>query len=429
MRTRVAAIIVGLLAAAAPALAQVPDSRKPIDATAHKNSVRSRAAHPYAAATAAVATLNSQRAGLVNHREGARSVQKQSKDKDIAAAAALDGAAMPVNFSADSVGWRLIEDPATGARLGLPEKLVPRADMSRIGSRWTSAQGQIQIETFRLTEAALPALFEQEKKTSRREIVSSALESDSFVITGVQGLKNFLVRATARGSEVRGVTVLYDQATEGTMYRVAAAVVGAFDGFPDPQSAPRAGIRRAVEYGTAIVVGSNGYLIAPNRLADECQVITLPGLGHAERIAADKTNGLALLRLYGAHGLVPAVLSGEKSSGAELKLVGVAAPVAQAGAAEVTSASARLIAQNIEPAPNAGFSGAAAVDAVGALVGMVDLKPPVVAGNGSSGQVATLVPVGKVRAFLEEHGVTPAADAPGNAPIEQSVVRVICVRK
>ena len=51
-----------------------------------------------------------------------------------------------------------------GARLGVPEKLVPHVSASRSGSRWTSTQGQIQVETFRLTEAALPALFDEEKK-------------------------------------------------------------------------------------------------------------------------------------------------------------------------------------------------------------------------------------------------------------------------
>ena len=129
-----------------------------------------------------------------------------------------------MNFPAEAVGWRLIEDAETGARLGLPEKLVPRAGASRTGSRWTSAQGQIQIETFRLTEAALPALFEEEKKASHRQVTSSALKPDYFVIVGVQGLKNFVVRAEAHGSEVRGVTILYDQATEGIMGRVAIAI-------------------------------------------------------------------------------------------------------------------------------------------------------------------------------------------------------------
>mgnify|MGYP003693964819 CR=1 FL=1 len=49
------------------------------------------------------------------------------------------------------------------------------------------------------------------------------LRAGSFVISGVQRLKNFIVRAQASGSEVRGVTILYDQATEGIMATVATA--------------------------------------------------------------------------------------------------------------------------------------------------------------------------------------------------------------
>ncbi len=156
-----------------------------------------------------------------------------------------------------NAGWRLIEDPATGARLGMPEKLVPNASASRTGSRWTSAQGQIQIETFRLTEAALPALFEDEKKAAHRQIEASMLKPDTFVISGTQGLKNFLIRAEAHGAEVRGITVLYDQATEGTMEPHRGRLsLPRLHGFPDPKAGPPPGMRRAVEYGTAIIVSA-----------------------------------------------------------------------------------------------------------------------------------------------------------------------------
>jgi hypothetical protein len=334
--------------------------------------------------------------------------------------------------AATSSGWRLIEDPASGARLGLPEKLVPRNSASRTGSRWTSAQGQIQIETFHLTEAALPALFEDEKKAAHRSVTSSTLKPDSFVISGVQGLKNFLVRATASGGEVRGVTILYDQATEGIMGPIAIATANSFVGFPDPNAAPLPGTRRKVEYGTAIVVSTRGDLIAPAQVTDDCQTVTVPGLGHAERVAADKANDLALLRLYGARNLVPAMLAGDSGDGGDLTLVGIADPVAQAGDGAVTKAVARLTAPGVEPAPKPGFSGAAAVDAQGRFVGMVDLKPPVVAGSGSSSQVATLVRVEAIRSFLQAQGIAPAvppAAAAGRAAMDQSVMRVICVRK
>jgi hypothetical protein len=327
-----------------------------------------------------------------------------------------------------NAGWRLIEDPATGARLGIPEKLVPNAGATRTGSRWTSAQGQIQVETFRLAEAALPALFDDEKKAGHRQIESSILKPDTFAISGTQGLKNFLIRAEAKGAEVRGITILYDQATEGIMGRVAVTIATAFTGFPDPKAGPLPGMQRRVEYGTAIIVSAQGDLIAPAQLTDDCQSITVPGLGHAERVAADKSDDLALLRLYGARNLVPAMLGGEGSQGGELTLVGVADPLAGEGG--VTSVPASLTAQGLDPAPKLGFSGAAAVDAQGRFAGMVDLKPAAVAGSGAAALGATVLPADAIRGFLQAHGAAPsAANAGQPAPMAQSILRVICVRK
>jgi len=246
----------------------------------------------------------------------------------------------------------------------------------------------------------------------------------------VQGLKRFVVRAEARGGEIRGVTILYDQATEGTMSSVALATASAFIGFPDPNSASPPGVRRMVEYGTAIVVSADGDLIASAHVTDECQAITVPSVGHAERVAEDKASDLALIRLYGTHNLVPAPLPTDVSRPAgEIVLVGVADPLVQAGGDDVTRVAARLTAQDIEPAPKPGFSGAAAVDAAGALIGMVELRPAVIAGNSVASQSATLLPVEAIRAFLQEQNVTASLARNEHAPIEPSVVRVICVRK
>jgi hypothetical protein len=395
MKIGLAAIVLGLVLAGAPALATAAPARSP-------------AAAP-AAQTAAV------------KKPAAKQTHAARSKED------TDPLAEVPSFSADAVGWQLIEDAKTGARLGVPEKLTPHVGASRTGTRWSSTQGQIQIETFRLAEAALPALFDEEKKTAHRQITSSNLKPDSFVILGVQGLKYFLVRADARGSEVRGVTVLYDQATEGTMSRVAINVANAFVGFPDPNAMPPPGLRRRVEYGSAIVVGSDGDLIVPARNVEECQAITVPPLGHAERVAEDKASGLALIRLYGARNLVPASLA-DAAPGGDVMLVGVADPLAQTGDATPTSVAARVTGQGIEPAPKLGFSGAAAVDGRGRLAGMVDLRPTVVAGSGgAAAQGASLIPVETIRAFLQAQHIAPAGAA--NAAVTQSVLRVICVRK
>jgi len=415
MEVRITAVIVGLAAAVSPALAQDAAAQKP------------QAASPQVAMAGIVQTAAAQ-----TNRPGKTAPARRKGPE--AALATPDGVSLaaPPGFAADAVGWRLVEDPATGARLGLPEKLVPHASAVQTGSRWSSAQGQIQIESFRLTEAALPALFEEEKKKAHRRLAASELKADSFVITGTQGLKNFLVRAQARGSELRGITVLYDQATEGIMDRVAAAMANAFVGFPDPNAGLQPGVKRAVEYGTAIVVSSDGALIAPAPLTDECQAITVPPLGHAERVAVDAASDLALIRIYGARNLVAAPLGRGSGQAGELTLFGVADPLAQAagvGAAAATSATVRIGPQGIEPVPKPGFSGAAAIDASGGLAGMVDLKPAVVAGSGTAGQSAALVPTTAILAFLQAQGIAPAAVASERPAIEQSVVRVICVRK
>jgi peptidoglycan hydrolase-like protein with peptidoglycan-binding domain len=348
----------------------------------------------------------------------------------VLAAPERDALAAAAKGPAAAIGWRLLDDPKTGARLGVPEKLVPNSGVSRSGSRWTSAQGQIQIETFRYSEAALPALFEDEKKTFKRRVTGSVLKAASFVISGVQGLKYFIVRAQANGSEVRGVTILYDQATEGIMATVATATAGAFQGFPDAKAA-LPGMRRAVEYATAIVVSASGDLLAPGRATEECRSIVVPGLGHAERVAADPDHDLALLRLYGARNLVPAALSGESRSDA-LTLFGVGDPLAQAGDTAVTGVTARRFGQGVEPVPKLGFCGAAAVDVQGRFAGVVNLKSPTAAGGGSVLPQATIVPAETVRGFLKAQGITfEAATAPpaDRAAIEKSVMRVICVRR
>jgi hypothetical protein len=436
-----------------PALAQQPKSAKP-SAASHKPA-SGKSSHTAALPAAYAAIPEAERLAIegdlvwLGHFEGMsaeefdghmldalKTFQKRNNGRDTGVLsdqerALLAEAARPHQAA---VGWRLIDDSATGARVGVPEKLVPHAGPARTGSRWTSAQGQIQIETFRLHEASLPVLFEQEKKTAQRGVHQSALDPDSFVIVGEQHLKRFIVRAQSRGSEVRGVTILYDQATEGTMAAVAVAVSDTFVGFPDANTALAAGGKRGVDYGSAVLVTSSGDLLTTADVTDECQSITVPGFGHADRIATDRTNNLTLLRLYGARDLTAASLGGDAATGSDLTLFGIADPLAQDGDRAVTKAPARLSAQTLTPAPSRGFAGAPAIDTQGRFAGIVALQSPTVASAGSVTAQAALVPAATVRAFLDAHGLKNdgIALATGNAEpaaLEHSVVRLICVRK
>jgi len=343
---------------------------------------------------------------------------------------AVEQIARPSATQLAAMGWRIIDDPATGSRLGLPSALVPKIAQARMGSRWTSAHGQIDVETFRLHEAALAALFDDEKKNRHRAVEHSALKPDSFVISGMQGLKRFVERVQASGSELRGITIMFDQATENMMAPVAAAMADTFQGFPDPNAGPPPGLRRSVDYGTGVVVSDRGYLLTAAPVVDQCQSITVSGFGHAERVAVDDNGDLALLRLYGAQNLSPAAIAGDAASTDNLTLAGITDPLAQAGDAAVTHIQARLAPQGLDPVPKPGFSGAAAVDPQGHFAGTVSLKWPLVASAGTTAPTITghaaLIPAETIRSFLTAQGVTPST---GRAPIDQSVLRVICVRK
>ena len=66
----------------------------------------------------------------------------------------------------DEFGWSMVDDPATGVRIGLPAKLVPQARDAARGTRWSSAHGEVQVETFRIKQPALTlaAVFEQREE-------------------------------------------------------------------------------------------------------------------------------------------------------------------------------------------------------------------------------------------------------------------------
>jgi hypothetical protein len=405
MSVRIATIVLGWLVAVTPASAKDPAAKPAPKAD-----------------TTGTTTTGTTTSGKAASRPSA----KAKDDPD----AAVEAIARPSATQLAAMGWRVIDDPATGVRLGLPSALVPKIAQARMGSRWTSAHGQIDVETFRLHEAALAALFDDEKKNRHRAVEHSALKTDSFVMSGMQGLKRFVERVQASGSELRGITILFDQATEGTMAPVAAAMADTFQGFPDLNAGPPPGLRRSVDYGTAIVVSDRGHLLAAAPVVDQCQSITVSGFGHAERIAVDSNSDLALLRLYGASNLTPAGLAGDPAGTDHLTLAGIADPLAQAGDAAVTHSEAGLTPQGLAPVPKLGFSGAAAVDPQNRFAGMVSLKWPLVASSGTTPPVVTgqaaLINADAIRSFLAAQGLTPSA-SPG--PIDQSVLRVICVRK
>ena len=335
----------------------------------------------------------------------------------------------------ESVGWKIVTDPGTGVRLGIPTKLVPQQTSDADGTKWTSPSGTIQIQLARRKEAGpvTAKLAEREKKEPGRNIDYTVVKPDFFVLSGLQGLKKFYLRGTFKGDEVRILTILYDQATENTVEPVVIAMSSAFNAFPAAVQTAGPPPRKTVEYGTGVVIGDDGAIIADRQITDGCLTVAIAGFGNADRVAEDKEHDLALLRIYGARGLKALNLANAATKTA-LDLTGIADPQNQGGAAAVTSIKASVAQLGggsdiaLTPAPALGFSGAPAQDGDGRFAGVALLKPVQIAGpaNGVPAAQAVLVTSDTVRDFLKANGVNVAG---GSTDAKASVVRVICVRK
>jgi hypothetical protein len=330
----------------------------------------------------------------------------------------------------------MVEDKVTGAQVGLPTTQVPNTSPGRTGTRWFSAQGQVQVETFRVREpgATLANVYEQQKKDPpTRKLEVNVMRDNFFILSGMQGLKKFYVRAEARDLEIRGMTILYDQATEGIMDPITVVMSSAFAPFPGSGlvalgPAPR----RKVEYGTGIVVNTAGHILTDHQLTDDCNLLEVSGYGNAERLAEDPSSGLTLLRVYGASNLAPAALVHAGARGNDFTLVGIADPQSQGGGRAVSTVGAKLEGDALSPPPQIGFAGAAALDKQGRFAGMVRLKSPVVASAGAASvplPQAAVVPVEAIRRFLDGQYVTPSTGPGGVEAMKASLVRVICIRK
>jgi peptidoglycan hydrolase-like protein with peptidoglycan-binding domain len=333
----------------------------------------------------------------------------------------------------DNAGWKIVTDAVTGAQLGIPTRLVPQQTSDANGTKWSSPNGTIQVLLTRRKEAGptTARLADREKKEpAGRTVDYTVVKPEFFVLSGRQGLKKFYVRGTFKGDEVRILTILYDQATENTVEPVVIAMSSAFKPFPVGSAPPT---KKTVEYGTGVVASEDGAIVTDREITDGCLAITIPPFGNADRLAEDKEHGLALLRLYGAHGLKPLGLASDPASNANVELTGISDPQSQGGdrAATTVRATVTPVADGndlaLSPAPVIGFSGAAARDDLGRFAGLVVLKPAMVAGAVTTAPAqAVLVPAEAVREFLKSHGVVTTQ---GSNDAAAAVVRVICVRK
>ena len=321
----------------------------------------------------------------------------------------------------DNVGWKIVFDAGTGVRLGVPTKLVPQQSSDANGAKWTSTTGTIQIQMARRKEAGptTAKLAEQEKKEpAGRKIDYSVVKPDFFVLSGMQGLKKFYLRGQIKGDEVRILTILYDQATEGTMEPVVIAMSSAFTPFPSGAQAAGPPPRKKVEYGTGIVVSDDGAIVTDRQVVDGCLSIVVAGLRQRRshrRGQGPRPRAAAHLRRARIEA------AGAERGGCEVECRtdrhcrSAKSGRRCGGEQRQGTARSRQRRRALTPAPGLGFSGAAALDADGVFAGVALLKPVVVAGPSTAAPAAqaALVQADIVREFLKANGVSAASGSSG----------------
>lgn len=452
------------LAAATPASAQTAAAPPPAAAPAKPKPVATipiRPALQTPADTAGAMTALERRAiqsdlawagkfnGVINGEVSERmvaAIKAFQKDRNAKQTGVLNPQERGALFEAarkmqEKVGWKLSTEMVTGARLGLPAKLMVQHSADANGSRWTSAGGAIQISLMRRkeTEPTSAKLAEQERRDPARKVEYSLVRPDFFVLSGTQGPKKFYLRGSFRDAEARVLTILYDPGQEATMEPVVIAMSSAFNPFPAAATAAGPPPRKPVEYGTGIVVSADGAVLTDRTLIEGCRSIVIPGFGNADRVAEDKKVDLALLRIYGARDLAPVAIA-TGAAATLVELTGIADPQNQAGGGAISRVTATVMPGNggeitLTPAPGLGFSGAAAFGPDRQFAGLVQLKPVVVAGPAPPAQAApaqaVLVPLPAIAAFLQANAVATntVATATSASGAGASIVRVICVRK
>ena len=324
------------------------------------------------------------------------------------------------------LGWKIVTDIGTGARLGLPQKLLPNMRMDSQGTRWSNLQDTVSVTLTRRREPGLTlaAMAEREKKEpAGRTIQYSTVRPDFYVVSGLQGSNHFYARGQLKGGEMRTMTVQYDPANEAAMATLVVAMSSAFNPFPNPGDIA-ATSPKPVEYATGTFVSNDGAILADRSSVEGCTSIAVQGHGNAARVAEDGVQDLALVRLYGAQ-TIPVAVANSAAPAANVTIMGIVDPQNQNGGAAVTRVRAQTSTLNGEialaPVAAPGLAGAPAFDDQGHFAGVVVSK---------ASALSKLAPADSVRSFLSANGVAPSGDTADTKASDSnaSVVRLICVR-
>jgi Putative peptidoglycan binding domain len=317
-----------------------------------------------------------------------------------------------------SAGFRVVDDPKTGARIGAPAKL-----MGKQGAK---------LDFGSSANADLAALYARlSAETPSRKLAYKAMKPGAFfVVSGQDGPAKFYSRFEASESAsppIRGFTFAYPAAQAAQLDRVALAVANSFEAFPARAQSP-AGAAAAqpaqassgslapppapAAAATALVIASGEALTVLK--PDDCANASIRGKP-VSFVRTDAATGLAILvGDFGsrgepptagalAHDLVVLSESGDRVAANSASLAG--------------DASRPLVVASLEKSA----SGGPAFDRQGGLAGLVApiANEPKRVGGLALAEPHPLIVAAAVGAFLGGGELAPASTV---APLSAGVI-------
>jgi S1-C subfamily serine protease len=381
-------------------------------------------------------------------------------------------------------GFQVVTDAATGISIGLPKAYISTEKPGRYqGTKYSSSDGGIQIETLKFTDPdqALLPLYEKLNGIKNRKITYSSLHDDWFALSGTTDNydSRFYTRFTMKNNEIRGFSINYRTELNDAMFRVVVAMSNTFDPFPllvahtapdpstlpppnleapplapaqgGPEAAPAPGKAGTLSTATGFLISDDGWIVTASSAVRNCDQILIGAYGEAKDIRVDSEAPVAAVRLQSVDVFVPLGLS----TSIPTYMMKVSAigfpnddrlgqhPILTAGsflsyAGSTPNPQYAQVAGLIQP----GNEGGPLVDEEGKVVGVLVDKRTLLASLGSHQDLPDTVSYA-VReellfTFLASNGIRPATrrstltkPEPGDIVemAEKAIVPVVCVRK
>ena len=345
--------------------------------------------------------------------------------------------------------FRVQADGASGAVIGVPERMLSKRSPLPGGTRWQSADGRVTLDTrsFPPGTTDLDALFERATAVSpERKVTYKLKKPDFIVVTAETATGRSYVRYALGEAGIRGFALGYDRALAGEVEPLMIAVANSFSAFPTdgdspsvaatpptpvtapkPAPSPGGGLAAAPPSvspsseprasATGLNLGGGRVLTAASAL-ETCPAPRIGGLP-ARREGAGP---VVVLRVEGLGGAaVPISLRTEALAADEALLVLAVEASGGRSVAPGVSGTGGVYAP-LQP----GAGGAPVLDRAGRLVGLVARAPA------SPRQIAGVMPPTRyamVPATALAETVKGSASAPvAAAPVLGAVVGIVCGR-